>query len=67
MCPVAVVVAYIFVHQTFEMPLVENNDAIEQISATATDEALGDSVLPWTVVRSYLSDLCADCYFGEAQ
>lgn len=49
MYPIVVVVADIFLHQTFELPLVESNDVIEQIPAAATDEAFGDSILPWTM------------------
>src|ERR1022692_4720386 len=48
MCPVVVVVADILVHQTLEVPFIERNNVIEQVPAAATDEALGDSVLPWT-------------------
>src|ERR1039458_6725184 len=48
MCPVLVVVTDVLVHQTFQMPLVQDDQMIEQITATVTDPALGDTVLPWT-------------------
>lgn len=33
-CPVLVVVTDVLVHQTFQMPLVQDNQIIEQITAT---------------------------------
>lgn len=48
MCPILVVVANVLVHQTFQMPLVQDDHMIEQITAAVTDPALGDTVLPRT-------------------
>ena len=39
MRPVLVVVADVLGHQPFEMPLVEHDDMIEQVSAATADEA----------------------------
>jgi hypothetical protein len=43
---VLVVVAQILSHQALEMPLVKNDDMIEQVSPAITDEAFCDTVLP---------------------
>jgi hypothetical protein len=43
---VVVVVADVLSHQPFEMPLVENDDVIEQVSAATTHEAFCHAVLP---------------------
>ena len=48
MRPVIVVVADALGHRAPEMPLVEHDDVIEQVSAAVADEAFGDSVLRWT-------------------
>src|ERR1017187_567233 len=45
---VGMIVADIFGHQPFEMPLVEHDDMIKQVSAATTHEALRHAVLPWT-------------------
>jgi hypothetical protein len=44
--PVVMVVADVFGHEPFEMPLVEDDDVIEQVPAAVADKALGDAVLP---------------------
>jgi hypothetical protein len=48
MGPIVVVVANVLGHDTFEMPLVEDDEVIKQISPAATDEALSNTVLPGT-------------------
>ena len=37
-------------HQSLEMTFVEHDHMIEQIAAAASDEALGNTVLPWTLI-----------------
>ena len=49
MGPVAVVVADIFVHEPFQVPLVHDNHVIKQVTAAGADEALRDPVLPRTL------------------
>ena len=44
---VIMVVADVFDHEQLEMPFVEHDDVIQQISTAVADEALGDAVLPW--------------------
>jgi hypothetical protein len=46
MRPVIVVVTDVFVHQAFQMPLIENKHMIEQVSSTAADPAFRDTILP---------------------
>ena len=46
MSPVLMVVADVLDHQAPEMPLIEHDHMIEQVSAAAADEPLGDTVLP---------------------
>ena len=46
MCPVFVVIAQVFIHEPFQMPLVEHDDMVEQVPPTTLDESLCDSVLP---------------------
>src|ERR1035437_1837621 len=41
-----VIVADVLVHQTLQMPLVQDDHMIEQITATVTNPALGNTVLP---------------------
>src|ERR1019366_3191974 len=41
-----VIVADVLIHQTLRMPLVQDDHTIEQITATVTDPALGNTVLP---------------------
>ena len=48
MCPVIVVVTHVLGHQASEMPLVEYDHMIEQVSPAITDEAFCDSVLSRT-------------------
>ena len=43
---VIMVVANVLVHETLEMPLVEDNHVIQQVSPTVADEAFCYSVLP---------------------
>ena len=38
------VVADIFGHETFQMPLIEDDDMIEQIAAAVADEAFSHTV-----------------------
>ena len=48
------VVADVLGHEAFEMPLVENNDMIEQVSSAVADEAFRDAVLPRTTEAGLL-------------
>jgi hypothetical protein len=44
MSPVLVIILDVIVHQALQMPLVHNDDMIEQITATVAHPALGNSV-----------------------
>jgi hypothetical protein len=46
MSPVIVVVTNVLIHQPFQMPLIENDDMIEQITTAIAYEALGHAILP---------------------
>jgi len=48
MRPVFMVVTDIFVHQAFQMTSIEYDYMVKQVSTTASDPALGNSVLPRT-------------------
>ena len=48
MSPVLVVIMDVLTHEALQMPFVENNHVVEQVSAAATDPTLGDAVLPRT-------------------
>lgn len=49
MRPILVVIADVFVHQPFQMVLVEHDDMVGQVAATTPHEALSHAVLPWTL------------------
>ena len=46
--PILVVIANVFSHQPFQMPLVEHDYMIEQIPSAITNPAFCNTVLPWT-------------------
>ena len=46
MCPVVVVVTDVFIHQAFQMPFIENDHMVEQITAAVADPTLGNAILP---------------------
>ena len=48
MCSVLVVVADVLVHQPLQVPYVQNDHMIQQVSWAVANPAFGDSVLPWT-------------------
>jgi len=48
MCPILVVVTDILSKQPFQMPLVQDDDMIQQVSAAAANPSLGNAVLPRT-------------------
>jgi hypothetical protein len=48
MNPVLVVVEHVFRYQPFEMPLIQNDHVVKQVSSTTSNPALGNTVLPWT-------------------
>jgi hypothetical protein len=48
MRPVLVIIADVLVHQTFQMPLVQDNHMIEQITAAVADPTFGNAILPRT-------------------
>jgi hypothetical protein len=54
MCSVVVVVPDVIGHQSLEMMFVEHNHMVEQIAATAANEALGHAILPGTSVAGPL-------------
>jgi hypothetical protein len=43
---ILVVIADIFSHEPFQMPLIEDNHVIQQVAAATPNPALGDAVLP---------------------
>jgi hypothetical protein len=43
---ILMVVADVLFHEAFQVPLIENNHMIEQISSTAADPAFRDAILP---------------------
>ena len=47
MCSVVVIVAHVFVDQTFQMALIQYNHMVEKIAAAIADPTLRDAVLPW--------------------
>ena len=48
MRPVFLVVTDVFLHQAFQMTLIQNNYMVEQIPTAIPDPALGNAVLPRT-------------------
>jgi hypothetical protein len=52
MRPVFVIIVIVFKHQSFEMPINEDNHVIDRIAAAAADEALGHAILPGAPNRS---------------
>jgi hypothetical protein len=54
MCPVVVVVTDVFVHQAFQMPFIENDHMVEQITVAVTGPTLGNAILPRTSVAGSL-------------
>ena len=49
MHPVVMVVADVFVHQPFQMSLVQDDYMIEQVAAATSDETFGNAISPWTL------------------
>ena len=45
---VVMIVADVLFHQTLQVTLIQDDYVVEQISSTAADPALGDTVLPRT-------------------
>jgi len=43
---VPVIIADVIRHQSFQMPLIEHDDMVEQVSAAVADPALRNAVLP---------------------
>ncbi len=54
MRPIFVVIGPVLVEQAPKVLLVENDDVVEQFAAYRTHQALGYSVLPWTLVAGPL-------------
>src|ERR1700724_1572729 len=48
MRPVFVIIANVLPHQTFQMPLIQNNYMVKQLASAVPDPALGHAVLPRT-------------------
>jgi len=46
MWSVVVIVTDVLIHQPFQMPFIQNDHMIEQITTAASDPAFGDTVLP---------------------
>jgi len=47
MSSVLVVITDVLIHEAFQMPFVENDHMVEQISAAVPDPTFSDTVLPW--------------------
>jgi hypothetical protein len=67
---IVLIVADVVSHEAFRMPLIEDDDMIKEIPAATANEALRDSVLPWTTgASSFGLDAeipdCADNYAIE--
>ena len=54
MSPVLLVITDVFIHEAFQMPLIEYDYMVEQIAATVADESLCDAVLPGTAKAGLL-------------
>ena len=54
MSPVPVVVADVFVHEAFHVPLIENDHMIEQVTTAVADPALGHGILSRAAVAGPL-------------
>src|ERR1035441_8915989 len=70
--PILVVIANVFSHQPFQMPLVEHDYMIEQIPSAITNPAFCNTVLPWTLEAGPLGlDAealhCADNFLVEVR
>jgi hypothetical protein len=48
MCTVVVVVVDVIIHESFQMPSIEDKHVVEQFPAAVGDPALGNAVLPRT-------------------
>ena len=48
MSAVLVIVAYIFGHEPLQVPLIKDDNMVQQVSSTTPNPTLGDSVLPGT-------------------
>src|ERR1017187_8249644 len=48
MSAVLVIVAYIFGHEPLQVPLINDDNVVQQVSSTTPNPTLGDSVLPGT-------------------
>jgi len=46
MSSVIVVVAYVFCHESLQMPFVQDDYVVKQVSPTTSNPALSDTVLP---------------------
>ena len=51
MRPILVVVAHILSHQPLQMPLIEDDHVVEQVSSAAPYPTLSDAVLPRAAKR----------------
>jgi hypothetical protein len=51
MATVLVIVGDVRSHKSDEMMFTEDHDVLEEFTTTASDPALGGSVLPWTAKR----------------
>jgi hypothetical protein len=52
MGPIRVIVANVFRQQSFQVPLIEPNHVIEQVTAATADPPLGNTILPRTANQS---------------
>ena len=48
MSSIVVIIADVIIHQSLQVPFIENDHMVEQIAAAITDPALGNAVLPRT-------------------
>jgi hypothetical protein len=47
MSSVVAIITDAFLHQTLQIPFLENDPTVEQFSTTVPDPSLRDTVLPW--------------------
>src|SRR5713226_883157 len=52
MSPILVVVEHVLRHQPFEMPLIQDDHVVKQVSSATSNPALGNTVLPRTAKGS---------------
>ena len=62
--PIVVVIANVFIHEAFQVTLIENDHMVKEITSAGADPALGNAVLPWTSEAGplWLNAETPDCF-----